>query len=104
MKKLDAFEEDVLQAYERGELKSLSPSKAQINEFKAAARFTFIKDRQINICLSTPDLMDIQALALEEGVPYQALIASVLHKFVAGRLVEKPSRLTGRSKGTRSAD
>jgi hypothetical protein len=41
--------------------------------------------------------MDIQARALEEGVPYQTLIASVLHKFVSGRLIEKQSRLTPNS-------
>jgi predicted DNA binding CopG/RHH family protein len=103
MKKRDAFEEDILQAYERGELKSVSPSKARIDEFKAAARATFIKDRRVNIRLSSADLMDIQARALEEGIPYQTLIASVLHKFVTGRFVEKPSRLTGRSKGRRRA-
>jgi len=43
--------------------------------------------------------MDIQARALEEGLPYQTFIASVLHKHVAGRLVEKPSRATSRSSG-----
>lgn len=46
--------------------------------------------------------MDIQTRALEEGIPYQTLIASVLHKFVSGRLVEKPSRLTPRSTRTRA--
>ena len=66
---------------------------------KAAASATFIKERRINIRLSTPDLMDIQARALEEGLPYQTFIASVLHKYISGRLVEKPSRLTSRSSG-----
>jgi len=44
-------------------------------------------------------LMDIQTRAAEEGVPYQTLIASVLHKFVTGRFTEKPSRLTTRATG-----
>ena len=69
-------------------------------KFKAAATATFIKDKRVNIRLSSPDLMDIQARALEEGMPYQTLIASVLHKFVAGRLVESSSNLTRRSSGT----
>lgn len=43
--------------------------------------------------------MDIQARALEEGIPYQTFIASVLHKYASGRLVEKPSHLTARSPG-----
>lgn len=97
MKKLDAFEEDLLASYEKGEFKSTSPSKAELSKFKAAATATFIKDRRINIRLSSPDLMDIQARALEEGIPYQTFIASVLHKYASGRLVEKVSNLSPRS-------
>ena len=87
MKKIDQLEKDILAAYEKGELKSTSPSKAKLAKFKAAATATFLKEKRVNIRLSSPDLMDIQARALEEGMPYQTLIASVLHKFVAGRLV-----------------
>lgn len=100
MKKLDTFEKDILADYEKGELKSTSPSKAKLTKFKAAASATFLKEKRVNIRLSTPDLMDIQARALEEGLPYQTLIASVLHKFVSGRLVE-PSSQTSRSSETR---
>ena len=94
MKKTDKYEKEMEEAYERGELVSERPSKAERGKFKAAAQATFVKDRRVNIRLSSPDLMDIQARALEEVVPYQTLIASVLHKFVSGRLIEKPSRLT----------
>lgn len=97
MKKRDTFDEDILAAYEKGGLKSVAPSKAQLKRYQEAAQATFIKDRRVNIRLSSPDLMDIQARALEEGMPYQTLIASVLHKFVSGKLVEKPSRLASRS-------
>ena len=97
MKKLDPFEEEVLSDYDKGALKSTSPTKNRLAKFKAAATATFIKDRRINIRLSSPDLMDIQARALEEGIPYQTFIASVLHKYASGRLVEKPSSLTSRS-------
>jgi len=78
------------------------PSKTELAKFKAAATATFLKEKRINIRLSTPDLMDIQARALEEGMPYQTLIASVLHKFVSGRLVEPSSSLTRRSTRTRA--
>jgi len=101
MKKLDAFEKDILAAYEKGELKSTAPSKVKLAKFKAAATATFLKEKRVNIRLSTPDLMDIQARALEEGLPYQTLIASVLHKFVAGRLVEASSSRTSRASETR---
>ena len=48
----------------------------------------------MNIRLSSGDLSDIQVKALEEGMPYQTLIASVLHKYVTSRLAEQPERLT----------
>src|SRR5229473_2395233 len=95
--KRKTLEEKTAEAYERGDLKSVSPSKGELKKFKAAAQATFIKDRRVNVRLSSPDLMDIQARAAEEGVPYQTLIASVLHKFVSGRFLEKASRLTARS-------
>ena len=99
MKKLDEYEEELLTAYEKGDLKTTSPSKTDLAKFKEAATATFIKDRRINIRLSSLDLMDIQARAMEEGIPYQTLIASILHKYVSGRLVEKASSLTPRSTG-----
>lgn len=61
MKKLDAFEKDILDAYEKCELKITSPSKARLAKFKAASTATFLKEKRINIRLSAPDLMDIQA-------------------------------------------
>jgi predicted DNA binding CopG/RHH family protein len=100
MKKLDVFEKEILTDYESGVLKSTSPSKTDLAKFKAAATATFIKDKRINIRLSSPDLMDIQARAMEEGIPYQTFIASVLHKFVAGRLYEKPSNLARKTTST----
>ena len=93
MKKLDDFENELLRDFEQGNLKSIAPSKAELSKFKAAATATFLKEKRINIRLSSPDLMDIQARALEEGMPYQTLIASILHKFVSGKFVEKPSKL-----------
>ena len=96
MKKLDKDEKELLTAFDKGQLKSTSPSRAKLAKFKAAASATFIKDRRINIRLSTPDLMDIQARALEEGIPYQTFIASVLHKYASGRLYERESNLQPR--------
>jgi len=99
MKKLDRYERGILSAYEKGALVSARPTKTQLGTFRDAARATFIKNRRVNIRLSAADLMDIQARAYEEGVPYQTLIASVLHKYVSGRLHETKSRLTTRSTG-----
>ena len=94
-----SYEEQIVRDYEKGRFKSIAPSKAELKRFKEAARATFIKNRRVNVRLSSPDLMDIQTRAAEEGVPYQTLIASVLHKFVTGRFTEKSSRVTARSTG-----
>lgn len=85
MSKLDPCEVEVLDAYESGKLKP-SAGKSELQRLRAAARATAIKDKRVNIRLSSADLLDIQAKALEEGMPYQTLIASVLHKYVTGKL------------------
>jgi predicted DNA binding CopG/RHH family protein len=92
MSNVDEDELAVLAAYDRGALKSVA-SKGVLAKFRAAARATGIKDRRVNIRLSSGDLSDIQVKALEEGLPYQTLIASVLHKYVTGRLAEQPERV-----------
>lgn len=84
----DDYERSILDAFDKGKLKSVA-TKSELAKFKAAARATAVKDRRVNIRLSSGDLGDIQARALEEGIPYQTLIASVLHKFVSGRLLEQ---------------
>jgi predicted DNA binding CopG/RHH family protein len=98
MSKLDPYELEVSKAFEKGKLKSIA-SKSELGKLKAAARATAIKDRRVNIRLSSIDLSDIRVKALEEGVPYQTLIASVLHKYVTGLLSDKSRRRTGRSRG-----
>ena len=89
MPKTDNEELEILNAYEKGRLKSVA-TKAELARLKAAARATAIKDKRVNIRLSSGDLNDIQVKAMEEGIPYQTLIASVLHKYVTGRIVEQP--------------
>jgi predicted DNA binding CopG/RHH family protein len=90
MPKNDAYDKDILGAYEKGQLKSVA-TKAELAKLKAAARATAVKDRRVNIRLSSSDLQDVQVKAMQEGVPYQTLIASVLHKYVTGRLTEPQS-------------
>lgn len=93
MTKVDREEAELLAQFDKGQLKSVA-SKTELAKFKAAARATAIKDRRVNIRLSSGDLSDIQIKALEEGIPYQTLIASVLHKYVTGRLTERPPLVT----------
>jgi len=75
MPKIDEYELEVLSAFEKGQLKSIA-TKAELAKFKTAARATAIKNRRVNIRLSSGDLNDIQVKALKEGVPYQTLIAN----------------------------
>ena len=67
--KLDADEKGLLESVERGE-------------------WTFRKDRRLSIRLSRRDLEAIQKRALAEGLPYQVLISSLLHRYASGRLKE----------------
>lgn len=98
MPKIDAYEREILSAFEKGKLRSIA-TKAELAKFKAAARATAIKDRRVNIRLSSGDLSDIQVKALQQGIPYQTLIASVLHKYVTGRLAERPAPSTKEAAG-----
>ena len=99
MPNVDTYEQEVLSAFEKGSLKSVA-TKGELEKFRVAARATAVKDRRVNIRLSSIDLNDIQIKALQEGMPYQTLIASVLHKYVSGRFVEKAALTTGHSTQT----
>ena len=88
MPTIDPFESEILEAFDKGQLQSIA-TKSELAKLKAAARATGIKDKRVNIRLSAGDLSDIQVKALEQGMPYQTLIASVLHKYVTGVLSEQ---------------
>jgi len=85
--KLDQDEKDILAAFETGEFQSkLTPSRKEMIEKSASE--TFKKDKRINIRISNRDLISIQRRALEEGIPYQTMISSILHKFISGSLYD----------------
>jgi predicted DNA binding CopG/RHH family protein len=101
------LEQEILASFERGEWKPVRNQKGQIARLRAAAEATLLKNKRVNIRISSLDLERLQARAAEEGVPYQTLMASVLHKFGSGRLVETQRRITTRSSRTarkRAAD
>lgn len=89
MNKLDSEEKEILDAYDKGQLKRPKGASKLLAEHRKAAEATFKKDARINIRLSSRDLRALQARALKEGIPYQTLVSSVLHKYVDGQLVEK---------------
>ncbi len=88
--KLTKAEEEILRAYEAGELKSVKNLPAEKKKYEAYAKETLKKNRRINIRLSEYDLKAIQLKAMEEGVPYQTFISSVLHKVADGRMTTQP--------------
>ncbi len=91
MIKLDKEEREILEAFESGNTNQ-SEGAAEIQvRHQAYAQAMLRKDARINIRLSSKDLRGLQKRALVEGIPYQTLVASVLHKYVEGRLRENNS-------------
>lgn len=88
MNDLDEEEKEILDSYERGEWKSVG-NKSRLTELQSYAKATLAKDKRITLRLSSLDLDAIQAKAIEEGIPYQTFISSILHKYITGRLVER---------------
>ncbi len=86
--KTNKEEKSILNSVEKGEWKSVRGAKGKITKYQEYAKATFRKDKRVNIRISEKDLVGLQKKEIEEGLPYQTLIASVLHKFVSGRLTE----------------
>lgn len=87
---LESEEQQLLNDFEAGSLRSVA-SPELLDQLRAAARSTGQKDQRINIRLSSPDLQALRTRALQEGIPYQTLISSVLHKYISGVLKEAPA-------------
>ncbi len=88
MSKLSSEENEILEAFEKDELKRSRNAKKTQKQHQEYAEALFRKDARINIRLSSKDLRGLQKRALAEGIPYQTLVASILHKYVEGRLHE----------------
>jgi predicted DNA binding CopG/RHH family protein len=85
--KLDAEEKEILRDFEAGKFKSVfTPQRKK--QLAKAAEETFKKDKRINIRISSRDLDAIQRQALREGIPYQTLVSSILHKYISGSLCD----------------
>ena len=86
---LDHVEAELLESIEAGEWVSVENVKEEIASHKEIAKNTLKKDKRVNLRMSAKDLEAIKTFAVEEGLPYQTLMSSVLHKFITGRLVDK---------------
>ena len=86
---LDAEEKDILESYERGEWQPIKNPKAEIKKLREYAKNTLQKDKRINIRMSSKVLDQVQVIAAQEGIPYQTLISSIIHKYVSGYLIDR---------------
>lgn len=84
--KLTDEERAILDSVERGEWQTLRDFAKEKRRYETAARATLRKDKRVNIRMTERDLVRFQKKAAEEGLPYQTLISSVLHKYISGRL------------------
>lgn len=86
---LDPEELEILAGYEADEWQPVADREMAMEQYRQYAQATFTKDRRVNIRISSKNLEALQKKALEEGIPYQTLISSILHKYISGRLVER---------------
>ena len=91
--KTDKEEQELLQSLDSGEWISIDDLNGEIEQHRIAAKKnTLKKDQRINIRLSSNDLEALKTSAVELGLPYQTLVSSVLHQYVAGSLARKSIR------------
>ena len=87
--KLTKEEKDLLDSVERGEWKRIPNFQRESQRYREAARTTLRKDKRVNIRMAERDLLRFRKTAMQEGLPYQTLISSVLHKYINGRFAER---------------
>ena len=83
-KPLDQEEKELMESIERDEWQSVKNVDQEKNEAIQAARKTLKKEKRINLRLTQKDYHQIQIKAIEEGIPYQTLISSIVHKYLNG--------------------
>ena len=86
---MDSEERDILDRFEQGELRSAPSAEGEMEAARLAARNTFNKTRRVNLRVTERDFNLAHSRAREEGIPYQTLLSSVIHKYLSGRLTEK---------------
>lgn len=85
----DEYELELLEYMESGEAKSVSNEQELMTQLKSASKNHISKKKPVNIRILESDLEKLKTKALVEGIPYQTLINSVLHKYVNGTLVPR---------------
>ncbi len=89
MSEYTKYEKDILESYERGEWESVPDFENDKEKYIRYSRNTILKNKRINIRISERDLTRLKSKSVEEGLPYQTLISSILHKYISGKLIEQ---------------
>ena len=95
MKPLDKEEQGLMESVERGEWVPIKDKEQEAKKLESAAKATFVKDSRMNIRIAKRDLDALKIKAMEEGIPYQTLVSSIIHKYLSGKLVERETREKG---------
>jgi len=86
---LDNEEKMLIESLEKDEWKSTKSLESWKTLLSKTTTSTLTKDQRMNIRITKNDLDGIKLKAVEEGMPYQTLVASIIHKYVTGKLYEK---------------
>ena len=86
--KLTKEEKEILDSFEKDDWVPVTNLTKRKKELMAYARNTLRKDKRLNIRISERDLLELQKKAVNEGLPYQTYVSSIIHKFINGNLVE----------------
>jgi predicted DNA binding CopG/RHH family protein len=89
MNNLNKEEKGLLVSFNKGEWEKIPDHEEELRNFQKLAKNSLKKDKRINIRVTGRVLSEIKRKAVNEGIPYQTLVSSILHKYVSGRLVEK---------------
>ena len=79
----------LINSLEQGVWQSVDNLAQMKKALMQAAVETALKDTRINIRMVKRDVSAIKTIAMEQGIPYQTLIASVLHKYASGQVLDK---------------
>jgi predicted DNA binding CopG/RHH family protein len=82
-------EKELFESVEKGEWSSVEDLAGEIAVAREAAEATYGKDQRMNIRISSRDMSSLKIRAREDGIPYQTLVSSIIHRYLTGRLKEK---------------
>jgi predicted DNA binding CopG/RHH family protein len=86
---IEKYEQDILNDLDNNAFISVENLDEEMALAKQAASNYMKKNNRVNVRISGSDLNMIRKLAVQEGLPYQTFLSSIIHKFAAGRLVDR---------------